>query len=309
MTSVDMTDRWRGALLGTALGDAVGAPFEGRMHVDPVEVQRWLDNTHPLRWTDDTAMTIALAQSLVDCGGIVDPQHLGDTFAATYHAEPWRGYGPGPPRVFAAAADGISYLEAAAAMFGGTGSFGNGGAMRAAPAAIVGFPDLARVAEVARAQASVTHAHPLGQDGAALQAMAVMVAASMTTDGLTDALVELGDHLETREFTQALTEAIDVAHASDPAEIAQRLGNGIAAREAVPAAIAAFLRHPTDPIATVTTAICLGGDTDTIAAMAGAMGGAHAGASAVPDTIVDRLEGANTLIDLADSLRTISQGR
>lgn len=309
MSPADMTDRWRGALLGTALGDAAGAPFEGRTRVARDEVTRWLQSPEALRWTDDTAMTIALARSLVACEGVVDPQHLGDTFAAEYRAEPWRGYGPGPPRVFAAAQDGIAYEDAAAAMFGGTGSFGNGGAMRAAPAAIVGYPDLQTVAKVARAQARVTHANPLGQDGAALQAMAVMTAASVTTDELADALVALRHHLQTPEFAEALTDAIDVAHANDPAEIARRLGNGIAALDAVPAAIAAFLRHPTDPIATITTAICLGGDTDTIAAMAGAMSGAHAGASAFPQMIVARLEVSPLLTELADSLHTVDPQR
>lgn len=132
MDGPDRTGRWRGALLGTALGDAVGAPFEGWPGVARDEVQRWLRADDPLTWTDDTAMTLGLARSLAACEGEVDLQHLGDTFAAHLRAEPWRGYGAGPPQIFRAAQRGTHYAEAAAAMFGGSGSFGNGAAMAGA---------------------------------------------------------------------------------------------------------------------------------------------------------------------------------
>jgi poly(ADP-ribose) glycohydrolase ARH3 len=128
----------RGALLGTALGDAIGAPFEGRRRVDDREVAALLAAGTPLRWTDDTHMMLGLADALTDRGGVVDERHLGDTFAARYREEPWRGYGGGPPRVFAMAARGTPYRQAAAALFGGGGSFGNGAAMRCVPAALAG---------------------------------------------------------------------------------------------------------------------------------------------------------------------------
>ena len=106
MDPVDPRDHWRGALLGTALGDAVGAPFEGWPTVDARAVRRWIDDEAPLAWTDDTAMTLGLARSLVAHDGLADLQHLGDTFASAFRAEPWRGYGAGPPRIFAAAERG-----------------------------------------------------------------------------------------------------------------------------------------------------------------------------------------------------------
>jgi hypothetical protein len=65
--------------------------------VEPDRLERWTSATEPLRWTDDTHMTIGLAESLPDCGGF-DGEHL----TRTYNAEPWRGYGAGPPQVFTA---------------------------------------------------------------------------------------------------------------------------------------------------------------------------------------------------------------
>jgi poly(ADP-ribose) glycohydrolase ARH3 len=240
-------DRWRGALLGTALGDAVGAPFEGRRQVEVAEVEAWLGADEQLVWTDDTAMTIGLARSLAACDGEVDPQHLGDTFAEAFQAEPWRGYGGGPPRIFAAAARGTPYLDAAAAQFDGRGSYGNGAAMRAAPAAVVGGADLGRVAALARAQARVTHAHPLGQDGAVLLALAVAAVATGGGADPTAAIAATLDQLETPELRAAATTALSLGPTAAPTAIVARLGNGIAALEAVPAALAAFLCAPDDP--------------------------------------------------------------
>lgn len=294
-------DRARGALLGTALGDAVGAPFEGRPTVRMQGVEDWLAADDPLTWTDDTAMTLALATSLIDRGGEVDPRHLGDTFAAAYDEEPWRGYGAGPPRIFAAAAEGTPYLEAAAALFGGSGSFGNGAAMRAAPAGVVAAPDPAGAARLAQAQARVTHAHVLAQDGAALIAMAVAVSAEGDPS---DQVEELGRHLETEDFRAALDQAIELAGEDEPRRLGEVLGNGVAALTSVPTAVACFLGAPEDPRAVLVRAVTVGGDTDTIAAMAGAIVGARVGASALPSGLLDRLEAHDRIVALADELAT-----
>lgn len=270
----------------------------------------------PVTWTDDTAMAIGLARSLVACDGRVDPGHLGDTFAAAYRAEPWRGYGAGPPQVFAAAARGESYVEAAAAMFGGSGSYGNGAAMRAAPAAVVGHPDLSAVADLARAQAQVTHAHPLGQDGAVLLAVAVAIVAGTAREtagrnatpnaaedvALGPALAGVADHLDTEAMAMAFRLALDVGPGGDPRAITERVGHGVAAVEAVPAAVAAFLGSPDDPVGVLARAVVIGGDTDTIAAMAGALVGARVGAGGLPHGMLARLEGRDVLASLADDL-------
>ncbi len=302
MEDEQLGDRWRGALLGTALGDAVGRPFEGHAHVDRARVEAWLDAADQLTWTDDTAMTIALSRSLIAQRGDIDPEQLGDAFALAYRREPWRGYGAGPPQVFAAAAEGTSYVEAAAGLFGGSGSFGNGAAMRAAPVAVVGHDDPGRVAQLARAQATVTHAHPLGQDGAALLALSVWAVAATPHRAGADAIADQLALLDTLEMRRAATAALDLAPDGDAATIVARLGNGIAAVEAVPAALAAFLRAPEEPRAVLAGAVALGGDTDTIAAMAGALVGARVGASALPRHFLGRLEGHEELIDLADAL-------
>lgn len=305
-------DRLVGALLGTALGDALGEPFEGRRRVPARETTALVKATSPLRWTDDTHMAIALAESLLACGGSVEPQRLGDAFAAAYHDQPWRGYAGGPAKVFALAAKGQTYEDAARSLYGG-GSYGNGGAMRCAPVAIVAHPDIRHAAHLAAAQARVTHAHPVGVDGAVLLACAIVVAASVAPAAVDPAgtaqpldLTPIAEHLSAPEMRERLDAIIDAQN--DPEQLmalARRFGSRVSARESVPTALAVFLAHRNDPLEAMTAAISLGRDTDTVAAMAGALAGAHHGARQLPGHLLARLEDHDRIDTLARQLAAL----
>jgi poly(ADP-ribose) glycohydrolase ARH3 len=80
------------------------------------------------------------------------------------------------------------------------------------------------------------------------------------------------------------------------------LGNGIAAYKSVPAALYAFLRYPNSFSAAVTYAISIGGDTDTIASMTGALAGAYLGEKRIPPLWRARVEGAPHLRQLANAI-------
>lgn len=297
-------DRLRGALLGTALGDAVGAPFEGRRGIARHAVEAWLTSSTQLRWTDDTHMAITLGQVLLDTDDELDPQRLGEAFATAYEAEPWRGYGAGPPQVFSLARRGMSYLEAAGSLFGGSGSFGNGAAMRVSPVALAAGADVDQAAAFAEAQARVTHTHADAVDGAVFVATAVCVLAS--GDGerrdIAALLTTATNQLPSGRVRAALTGVLGAGHAGEDAvAAAQDLGTGVAARESVPAAVAAVLVGE-DVTSTLVAAVLLGGDTDTIAAMAGAMAGARYGATTIPERLLARLEAREELEELASAL-------
>jgi poly(ADP-ribose) glycohydrolase ARH3 len=312
-------DRFTGALVGVALGDAVGAPFEGRPRVAVADVRAWLEADGPLRWTDDTAMTLALAESLLACGGF-DGNDLAQRFTAAYEAEPWRGYAAGPPRIFAALRAGAAWDAPARELFGGAGSFGNGGAMRATPAGLVACGDPAAAAWLGAQQARVTHAHPRGRQGAALLAAAVAVVAAGgldPADGPDAAAVPDGAEARARRaatlvaaireaapepaFARRLAMLPDLVSVA-PRDAARALGAGVAADESVPAALHAFLASPRDVVAVLTYAVCMGGDTDTIAAMAGGLAGADVGLARVPARLRARLEAAERLAVLGSAL-------
>ena len=167
-------------MLGSALGDAIGElafrfPEEGRLRAA-------IAAAHVLHYTDDTAMAIGLAESLAERGGL-EPQHLGRTFHRHFNREPWRGYASGPPTIFQLVEkSGLTYEEAARNLYGGQGSLGNGAAMRVAPLGLF-FHDAPDLYDQAVAAAALTHAHPLAQDGAAVQAAAVAMAVQASALG------------------------------------------------------------------------------------------------------------------------------
>ncbi len=311
----DERSRYRGALLGVVVGDALGAPLEGHAGPVPPERVRGLEEDHvELLYTDDTAMTIALAESLLERGEL-DQDHLAARFVAHFRREPHRGYGPGTARLLDELAAGAGWRPTAAAQFGGQGSFGNGAAMRVAPIALHAAGDLFRVAALARRSAVVTHTHPAAVDGAVAQATAVALAlrgpAGEPLDGGTF-LAAVASTVGDGEVADALGSLIDLVEGVEPPPpeaVAARTGTGVAAAESVPAALAAFLVRPDSFVETVRYAISLGGDTDTIASMAGAVAGARLGEQAVPARWRQRTEAAPLLVELADRLADAAGAR
>lgn len=295
--------QFRGALVGVAVGDCLGAPFEG--HPGPVSPELFAGvetSDHPLSYTDDTAMTLALAESLLACDGL-DLDHLASAFAASFRAEPHRGYGAGAADLLARIAAGDGWRQLAADQFGGRGSFGNGSAMRIAPIALYAHPSVASAAELGRASATVTHTHPEAIDAAGIQAAAVTLALSdEAPTGIGQFVARLRELTHTAELEDALAAIEDLPAGSGPEDVAMRTGTGIRAAEAVPAAIAAAALNLGSFPETIRFAVAMGGDTDTIAAMAGAIAGARLGEDGIPARWVTRSEGAEQARSLADRL-------
>lgn len=295
--------RFRGALVGAVVGDCLGAPFEG--HPGPVAPAAFADlaaSSRPLSYTDDTAMTLAMADSLLACGGL-DLDHLAATFAAAFRAAPHHGYGAGTADLLARIAAGADWRPAAAAQFHGRGSFGNGSAMRVAPVALHAGPAPRAAAEAARASAVVTHTHPEAIDAAGVQAAAIALA--LSTDGPNNSrqfIALLRPLAATAELAEALRAVEVLPPDSGPEDVVVRTGTGVRAVESVPAAIAAAALNPTSFPDTIRFAVAMGGDTDTIAAMAGSITGARVGDDAIPPEWVARAEGADEARALADRL-------
>ncbi len=176
--------------------------------------------------------------------------------------------------------------------------------MRVAPVALLVFRDLDRVAELARQTALITHAHALGIEGAVLQACAIAVLLHQPphTFERTSFLQTLQAYAQAPCYRDKLERLQTLLPAGDRQAVVEQLGHGIAAYEAVPTALYAFLRHPQAFVEAVTYAISLGGDTDTIASMTGALAGAYLGAAAIPSRWRARVEGGARLQGLADAL-------
>jgi poly(ADP-ribose) glycohydrolase ARH3 len=256
-----------------------------------------------LIYTDDTHMTIGIAESLIESEGF-DGEHMAKTFIKNYEAEPWRGYGPGPPRIFGMIKSGEAWYSAANRLYRG-GSFGNGSAMRVAPVGLLYSRNLEQLREIAYQSSSITHSHELGEEGAALQACAVALALKTPSneDIAREAfLSSLQNFIRDKLYREKVAQIRKLLGEQDKAEVVAVLGNGIEAPRSVPTAIYCFLRQPQSYRNTVIYAISLGGDTDTIAAMAGAISGAYLGIEAIPSEWRAKLENREYIESLAEDL-------
>lgn len=321
------------------IGDALGAPWEGAdarriaaicaayptLPAAEQEMHRAVfglllnPQTRHAHYTDDTQMTLALAETLCEWGSAAEDDRttqfeeaLARAFAEFF--DPMRGYGPGAHRVLADLRGGARWDEPAGRLFGGKGSFGNGAAMRAAPVGLYFHDrDTAVLRLVARRSSLPTHIHPLGIAGAVMQANAVACACRWQSEPfdagafLADVEAGLGDDEAGAAYRAACGRIGELLPLRpSPATIADVLGDEITALESVPTALYAFLAHPDDFRAAVTFAVQVGGDADTISAMCGAISGAYLGASALPSEWLDALEngwqGRDDAQDLADRL-------
>ncbi len=287
--TVPCLSRFVGALVGTFVGDALGMPVEGWSWREIARAYGEVREMLPARlgagtYTDDTALTIALAESLLANEGRVVPEDLVQRFRRAY--DPRRGFGAGMHRLMRLWDEGVPWEEAAQRLFDG-GSYGNGAAMRVAPVGVLFHRDDRAVYEAAITQARVTHAHPLGQEGAALQALAVAHAlrSDPTTFSRDDFLTDLEAALPAAAETlrRALMQAGELFDRWEDRDlIVRKLGNRSSAHRSVPTAIFAFLTFWNSFEEAVVYAVSLGGDTDTLAAMTGAIAGAFHGVDAIP---------------------------
>lgn len=282
-----LKDRFTGCLLGLAIGDALGGKFEAQSAEAIAARFASIDAliAYPqdeIWYTDDTQMAIGVSEALIERGEIVE-EVLCRAFVANY--VPSRGYGRGARAVLDAMEDGRDYNQVAEQHFPG-GSYGNGAAMRVAPVGLVFRDDHVQLWEQARRSALPTHRHPLGIEGAQLLAKAIAIASHMARFDHAAFFAGLVSACRSKDYRAKLEAAATV----QTAEHLAGLGNRIEALHSVPTAIASFALTPESFAATIGNVILLGGDTDTLAAMAGALSGAYLGVGRLSDRLVGLLE-------------------
>jgi poly(ADP-ribose) glycohydrolase ARH3 len=330
--AVSLRSKFAGALLGGMVGDTFGAPVENwacervnealdlvaRLPARSAYRSLYDDVLGPLsarpgparfHYTDDTQMTIAVAESLL-ARARFDGQDIADRLVLSFDTR--RSYGSSVYSILQGLKRGVSWEEAGRHR-GGEGSPENGGAARVTPLALL-YHDAEKgcLQLVAEVSSAITHAHPLGREGAALQAAAIALAVRCDPRVSLHPIEFLGEVassvcLRTSAFTEALRQIASLLECRPgPREVAAALGNGCEAHRSVPAALYAFLAHRDSFEDAVRFAVRLGGDTDTIAALCGALVGAYAGDAAIPDAWLNVVEndekGRDYVSQLANSL-------
>jgi ADP-ribosylglycohydrolase len=326
-------DRLAGSILGQALGDALGFVVEAQPpEVAQAYVEDWLragraaERAHPQfpfgQYSDDTQLARELLRSFEDCGGW-DPAAFAGRLAELFRDRRDVGAGRGTREAALRLLMGVPWRES------GTPApyAGNGSAMRAGPLGLL-LPDRQAVCRAAGEQSRVTHLDPRCAAGAVAVACAVAIAGRRAAIHGTQFLAEIAECAE--GVDQSVAEAIRglaewvVLTPSDAARYVHESGldpahprwQGISAfvTPSVLWSFYAFLRSPDDYWETVCTAIGVGGDTDTMAAIAGAISGARVGVTGLPDHLLGYLTdqgewGADALAELARSCAAIVDAR
>lgn len=245
-------------MYGAILGDIIGSRFEFDRGGKTKEFELFTEEND---FTDDTAMTVAVGEALMNAGKDADVDNIKAEVIKSMqdwgHRYPNAGYGG---RFFR----WLFYDENPKPY----GSWGNGSAMRVSSAGWL-YDSVERTREVARATAEVTHNHPEGIKGAECT-VAVMFLAR--TGAGKDEIREYVD----REFGYDLSESLD--------EMRDRHEHVESCQDSLPKALKSFMEGDSYEDV-VRNAVSLGGDTDTLGAIAGAMAEAMYG---VPEEIVSR---------------------
>lgn len=326
-----MRDRARGALVGLAIGDALGMPTQGLSRARVAELFGQLPGfaagpmDHPIcaGWpagtvTDDTRQAFAVGRLAVRGHGRVDPYDLIQELTARDDAQIRAGsldrLGPSTRRA-------VRQFRRNGEPDGSRGDT-NGAAMRVAPLGIACACDAmeALVERVVEADGA-THDTRLGHCGAAAVAAAVSAGvAGVPREQITplallavDLAAGYGVLTPGADVGARIAWACGLVRAcAEPLDVIDLLvGTSSAAQESVPAAFAIASLYD-DPWSACRAAATMGGDSDTIAAMVGAMVGARVGLSGIPAAAVDQLLAANPDLDplgLADALVAVRLSR
>ena len=230
-------------MFGAILGDIIGSPYEFDRGRKVKDFPLFRESS---MFTDDTVMTISVSEAFMEVGQYATDEEIKALLISNMRRwgrkYPYAGYGM---------RFSIWLAEPRPKPYG---SYGNGSAMRVSSVAWL-FDDLETVRKMARLSAEVTHNHPEGIKGAEATAAAIFLARTGKTKG------EIKEYITT-EFGYDLSRTCD--------EIRPHYYHVESCMETVPEAITAFLEGENFEDV-IRTAVSLGGDSDTLTAIAGSI--------------------------------------
>jgi ADP-ribosylglycohydrolase len=324
-----------GCLIGTALGDAIGAETEflsikAILERFPPDGPQQPEG-NPARVTDDTQMALAVGDALLAATRPYTSETLSAELIRTFtswYDHPDNNRAPGRTCMDACEAliEGKTWIDASR-----INSKGCGANMRVMPVGLLDV-DAPTRAGIAQLQAAITHGHPTGLAAADLTAFVI---ADLANGGKPDGLPErVRHHAESQRFVYhadwlgdlwrraymlptaeayiergwaeciAVLDRLDAAltkmdRVTDPC-----LATGVAwiAEEAFATALFCFLMFSDDPVATIRRGAVTSGDSDSIACIAGAFAGAYHGIDAWPADWVERIEYRDHILLMAGAL-------
>lgn len=288
-------------LLGGAVGDALGVPFESKPADNPLLLE-WDQKTYlgskyhnllPGQFSDDTQFSMTLAKSLVDNNGF-NPDDVSKKYVELFTSETIRGYGKTTLMAIQNLESGKHWSESGIA-----GSYGNGTAMRASPLGVYFRDDAKALINACTIDAQMTHASDEAIAGSIAIAMAAALACRNDLDKLCQRLCEWLPDSKVKESISGLDSLVDAKHIM-PSSALSFLGTKADVKETVPAALYCFLKF-NNYYDAVLAAIMAGKDTDTTAAIVGALFGSKLGMQGISQEFYS-IEDFDKLVQLDSQL-------
>ncbi len=280
----------KGCLLGTAIGDAIGLPFEGLSRRRIGRAHSVIDRHHFIAGrgmiSDDTEHTCIVARSLIASGGDVDEsaRHMSRQLRLWLLLLP---AGAGKATISAVVKLLLGYHHSRSGVF----SAGNAPAMRSAIIGVCYGHDADKMQEMVRACARITHTDPRAEFGALAVALAAYF--SSVSNGQDCEPQHYCHHLENilppdaHELLKLIQNSAESVQRGESTEtfassIGCSRGVGGYVYSTVPVALHAWMAHPEDFRSAVGAVVKCGGDTDTTAAIVGGIVGARTGKQGIP---------------------------
>lgn len=289
---LETEDRFYGALLGLAVGDALGAPVEFKPPGSFKPVTDFASGgPHNLKageWTDDTSLALASAQSLINCQGF-DAQHQMQNFLKWYQ-EGHLSVNGTCFDIGNTTREALEDYEKTGNPYSGPSyemSAGNGSLMRIAPIALFYYSDTQKALEFARLSSRTTHQHPLAiQSCQYLTGLITGAVQGVSKEKLLSPdYAPLKNYWEENPLQEELKEVVEGSFKyKNPPEIR---GRGYVVKS-LEAALWAFYNAENFKEGAL-LAVNLGEDADTTGAIYGQLAGAYYGRSAIPDKWLDNL--------------------
>jgi ADP-ribosyl-[dinitrogen reductase] hydrolase len=270
-----------GCLLGGAMGDALGHAFEG------MEPSAAVIDDQPWRLSDDTQLTLATCEGITDAGGRVEPAVIAARFAAWYRAQRVTGMGASTLKALSELVGGGHWAQVGRR---GEMAAGNGAAMRSAPLAFFLDIEDPQARRTLRDVCRITHHNDEAYAGALAVVAAVRAAWTGTWRGDSTLLHMVSDRLPDTAVRDRLRDMARVERALPLRELAERFGRSGWVVETVPLALCSAQRARTLGFeAMLLELVGVGGDSDTLASIAGQIAGTLLGQSRLPVAWLARL--------------------
>lgn len=320
LTQPGALGKFLGCLIGSAIGDALGMPLE---FLKPEDIQRRYGNVteyltpdpehacghlHKGQYTDDTQLTLALAESLIEAKGF-DPEAFKKKLIAWYRQEDRRAPGQACLEGAHNLSEGVFYKES-----GKPNAAGNGTAMRVAPLGLVySGEDLIRHSYV---QSLMTHNDPRASIGSILTAFTVnkllKLTAPLDPPVFLKEMRGMAVHLEKffkltpPEYSEKLY-WMGTRLGEDFEETLEQIGTGGYVVDTVSACLWTLLSFPEDFEEALVRVVNRGDDADTLGAITGALVGTHVGIARIPRRWIEGLEGVDRLALVSRALFALAR--